>query len=185
MMLGVLALYAEQPVGHVGAHRPFTQAVASLLGAAVARQRTARRLALQLDVSNVLAGAPDLDAVGAGVASVLRAALAIEDVELWMLEMNAGAAEWRRKFPRDAPVGAGPARFGTSVTDGPEAVYPASEQSPELVIPMLDNAHPVALLRLRGRALSTLDAELRVGLQRSAVLIGKCLERLRMSRCPL
>jgi chemotaxis methyl-accepting protein methylase len=175
-VVGVLAFYAREPQNRASAHRPFLQSVSNVLGAAIVRKRTETRRALQLHVSNVLNAAVDIDAVGDGIASALRATLAVERVELW-IRTDDESMDWRRRFPGDGQGDVGWSRFGGPVPSGAEPAHRASEQSTELTVPVRVNERLAALLWLRGPALRMLDTELRGGLQSIATLLGEWIHR--------
>jgi signal transduction histidine kinase/CheY-like chemotaxis protein len=175
-VLGIIALYARRPGIHATDHRHFMQAIANVLGGAIARQRTRRRLSLELEVSTVLGSASDLNAMCSGVAHALRSVLPLDAVEVWL---PGNGARWVRAFPecaeqaeRSSPPAA-PAE-GARVRYQPAR---APGEPHELTIAVRSGSN-AAVVRVLGTRLNAPDPDLAEGLRRSASMLGDFLDRL-------
>src|SRR5690606_3871194 len=111
-------------------YQHFIQAVANVLGGAILRHRTRRRIELELDVGRVLAGAADIGSMHEGLGAAFERTLSSAWVELWA--RDAAAAEgWSRSCPAGggeplAPPWAGallpPSRSDVVVANGERGV---------------------------------------------------------------
>jgi signal transduction histidine kinase/ActR/RegA family two-component response regulator len=177
VLLGVIGLYGRRAGIDDGAHQDLLQAVANLLGVAIVRQRTRRRLSLELEVSRLLAGASDLSPIAEGLLAALGPALSVDEVELWSAPEPSHPA-WLRIAPvveGKSPAPPWPAQF----VDQPGGLFSsASREHGELLVTIPRRDAAPALLRLQGRGLHEPDAELSEGLQRIARMLAEFLERL-------
>jgi signal transduction histidine kinase/CheY-like chemotaxis protein/chemotaxis methyl-accepting protein methylase len=177
VLLGAIALYGRRAGVDDVAHQDFLQAVANLLGGAIVRQRTRRRLSLELEVSRLLAGASDLNAVGDGLQTAIRAALSVDDVELWATR-DASPQAWVRIVP--AVEGASPAAsWPADLVGHSGTLFSAiSGDHGELLVPIPRRDGLSCVLRLRGKGLHEPDGELSDGLLRIGRMLAQFLERL-------
>jgi PAS domain S-box-containing protein len=196
-VLGVVALYGRHAGVDDPEYHPFLQAVSNVLASALARQRTRRRLALELEVSRVLAGAASLDSASEGLLPALHTALRVDEVELWA----AGGAESGSSAARPAEspaaipgslslrLGPNPERnpgsrrlSRASRRPGGAASEAASQQGgpDELCIALEPRGQPSCLLLLRGAQLRQPDPELVDGIASVARMLTAFLERLHL-----
>lgn len=187
-VLGVIALYARQPGIDAPDHRHFVQAIANVLGGSIVRHRTRRRLALELEVGNLLASTESFDAMSSGLARALRRVMNHDLVELWLPGSSSSGA-WVRhvpeslhdqddsSFPRQPPVREGAAPAG--IVYEPAHIAGARHA---LIVPVLSGSSILAIVRVLGRELPPPDPELRSGLERVANMLGDFLERFQMLR---
>jgi signal transduction histidine kinase/ActR/RegA family two-component response regulator len=180
-VLGVVALYGHTADIDDPGNRHFVQAVAGVLGGALVRERTRRRLALELEVSTLLAGATDLNAVGEGLLRALGAALGVEHVELWSAR-DAALERWERLLPSGSDPGPEPEwpaqASALLAASESEPCWPSSDPD-ELMVPLRRPALPLSVLRLRGDGLGAPDSELLQGFQRIARMLVDFLDRQR------
>lgn len=176
-VLGVIALYGRRAGIDDPEHQPFLRAVANVLGAAIARQRTRRRLSLELEVSRVLAGASRLDTLGDGLRPALAGALGADEIELWV-SSDAGSQRWIRLWSSPQQPGVERPPWLSTVVAGTGAVPFSSGDRCELCLPLQPRDGPQCVLVLRGAALREPDAELAEGLQSVGRMLEAFLERL-------
>lgn len=178
-ILGVIALYGRRAGVDDSEHQQFLQSVANLLGGAIVRQRARQRLALELEVSRLLAGASDLNALAAGLVLALATGLPVEAAEVWS-PLEATRERWTRLVP--SARGASPApSWLASFTGTPGVIYSTfAGEHGELLVPIPRYEAATGVLWLRGRGLRTPDAELAEGLQRIGRMLAEFLERLRI-----
>lgn len=178
-MLGTIALYARQSGIEAAEHQHFVQAVANVLGGAIARHRTRRRLALELEVTTILARAHDLSSMGRGITEAFVIALGAEEVEIWE---EAAPPRWSCLFPaQNGAEGTPPWPEGVLHTSRP-SYRSASSGRPqhEIWVPIMGRKAVAAVLGIRGRELRSPDDELSVGLERIGGMLADFLDRLRI-----
>ncbi|MET0410678.1 MAG: GAF domain-containing sensor histidine kinase, partial [Polyangiaceae bacterium] len=182
-VLGVIALYSRQPGIDAPDHEHFMQAVANVLGGALVRHRTRRRLALELEVGNTLASAPDIAASVSGLARALRRVMPHERVELW-LAGTSSPGTWVRHCPScDSELDDTFSPDEVAAVAGPRYQGADTEGKPHaLTLGVRSGGSAVALLRVLGRELRAPDPELCAGLARVASMLGDFLARLEMLR---
>jgi signal transduction histidine kinase/ActR/RegA family two-component response regulator len=180
-IVGVIVLYARRRGIDGLEHEHFLQAMAHVLGGSIARQRTRRRLSLELEVSAALGSARDVVAMCSAVARALRAVMPLDVVEVWVPRRDAPGA-WLRQFP-DA---AWPTEQSFSPDELREeavryrAPLPDTKAPAELTIRACACDTPAAIVRVLGHRLVAPDSDLRQGLERVAGMLGDFLERLAM-----
>lgn len=177
VVLGIIALYAREPGIEEPTHRPFMQAIANVLGGALARQRTRRRLALELELGSAAASASSLGELGDAVLCALRNVTGAESLEIWMPNVELGG-RWRSEFPFRLPADELPWPEGVLETPGPHFIASRGSERPDLWLPVTGRHGPLAVFRVRGPALYEPDAELSQGLERSARMLAFFMERL-------
>jgi signal transduction histidine kinase/chemotaxis methyl-accepting protein methylase/ActR/RegA family two-component response regulator len=178
-VLGVVALYGRRATTDDSDHQPLFQAVANLLGGVIVRQRARRRLALELEVSRLLAGASDLQAVGAGLQQALGSALPVETAEIWSV-LEPSRERWTRLVPSAWGASLIPP-WPVNLPRHSGVIYSTFVgEHGELLVPIQRHEAPFGVLWLRGKGLRTPDAELSEGLQRIGRMLAEFLERLRI-----
>jgi PAS domain S-box-containing protein len=178
-VVGVVALYGRRASAEDSDQQQFFQAVASLLGGAMVRQRARQRLALELEVSRLLAGASDLKAVGAGLQQALGSALPVETAEIWSA-LEPSRERWTRLVPSAWGASLIPP-WPTSLGQHSGVIYSTfAGEHGELLVPIQRHESPFGVLWLRGKGLRTPDAELSEGLQRIGRMLAEFFERLRI-----
>jgi signal transduction histidine kinase/CheY-like chemotaxis protein/SAM-dependent methyltransferase len=179
-LLGVIGLFGRRPGPGEGQGEHWLRSIARVLGGAIGRQRTRRQLALELEVSTLLAGAPSLEAVGRGLKRAFGVLPAVEVAEIWSRRSSIGS-DWQRLVPEaggetDAAAPNWPAELCTRFKDGTVQVWSDGPRR-ELLVALVRRDAPLAVLRLAGRGLRRPDAELGVGLRRVARMLAGFLER--------
>jgi signal transduction histidine kinase/CheY-like chemotaxis protein len=171
-VLAVVILFARGRTRDAGEYRHFLQAVANVLGSALVRLRTRFRLTLELEISRLMSGAPDLATLGPALAGPLGGALGCDGVELWSLAED----DPQLLFPsRQTPNEFVPPRHCDDIA------WERHGTALVIVVP-LPPRHPRGrfCLRLRGAALREPDRELREGLSRIGGMLADFLERQRI-----
>jgi signal transduction histidine kinase/ActR/RegA family two-component response regulator/SAM-dependent methyltransferase len=176
-VLGVLALYGRRAGIEDAAHRDFLQAVANVLGVTIVRQRTRRRLSLELEVGRLLAGAAELDLLADGLQAAIGPVLSVEKVELWSARPSSPGG-WVRIAPPVAGVSPTPPWPAELIGHSGTLFSAASGEHVELLVPIPRRDVPPSVLRLRGKGLHEPDTELSEGLQRIGRMLAEFLERL-------
>jgi signal transduction histidine kinase/ActR/RegA family two-component response regulator len=177
VVLGAIALYGRRASIEDRAHQDFLQAVANVLGVAVVRQRTRRRLSLELEVGRLLAGASELHSIADGLLAAIGPVLSVETVELWAAR-DASHSDWVRIAPAVAGVSPPPPWPAELVGHSGTLFTAASGPYADLLVPIPRRDVPPCVLRLRGKGLHEPDAELSDGLQRIGRMLAEFLERL-------
>jgi signal transduction histidine kinase/chemotaxis methyl-accepting protein methylase/CheY-like chemotaxis protein len=179
--LGVITLYSRQAWPAEGEPRFFLQAMAELVGGAMSMRRSRRGLALELDISSLVACASDVTQLGQGMTRALRKAVAAEAVELWAPSSEAPSG-WRRVFPEASLAVSAP--WGNAPNLGLAPLYrePTADQPGELWLAVSSQAEPLAIVRALGRFLRAPDRELSGALQHSGPLLAAFLEREQVLR---
>jgi PAS domain S-box-containing protein len=181
-LLGVIALYSRQGGMQDAEHHSFVQGMANVLGGVIARQRTRRGLALELEVSSVAASAADLTELGDGVAGAFRSALGTESLEIWTSSTAALPPIWQRRYPDGGETFA-PPPWSDPVIEVAVPTYraPASpERLGELWVPLATRTGERAVLRAFGPSLRQPHRELSLALERSCRTLAAFFERLQM-----
>jgi signal transduction histidine kinase/CheY-like chemotaxis protein len=176
-LVGIIGLFGPRSAGGEWQYDHLVQSVANVLGAALGRQRTRRRLALELEVSTLLAGAASLEAVGPGLKRAFGMLPAVEVVEIWA-RRSASAPDWQKLMAEaDAAAPSWPAELPARLARGAVQLSWSDGGRRELLVALVRRDAPLAVLRLAGRGLRKPDAELDAGLRRAAHLLADFLER--------
>ncbi|HTV20006.1 MAG TPA: ATP-binding protein [Polyangiaceae bacterium] len=177
--LGVIALFGRRPSIADRDHQHFIQAIANVLGGAMLRHRTRRRIQLELEVSRALSSAIDISHVHAGLVDAFAHTLAASWVELWGKSHDAGEPWCRLTAPRcGEPSRAWPEEL-ISPTQS-EVVVCSNGHGNELLVPIRRSGQVEHVLRLGGQHLLLPDRELLEGLGGVSRLLCEFLERERV-----
>jgi signal transduction histidine kinase/CheY-like chemotaxis protein/chemotaxis methyl-accepting protein methylase len=179
VVLGVVALYGRHSEIDDD-QRHFVQSIANVLGGALVRHRTQRRLALDFDVSRLLSGASDLNTVGLGLRTVLGNLLPVSTLEIWA--SGAEPEDWIRLFPAvegERPERPWPKRLFASPSSG-RVMNVFSAEAGELLVPIEARELSLCVLRLCGEGLRVPDDHLAEDLSRIGCVLAAFLERLRI-----
>lgn len=182
VVLGTVALYARQSGIEAADHQHFVQAVANILGGAIARHRTRRRLALELEITTILARAQELETVGRGIANAFAATLGADAVQIWAASEQRPRA-WSVLFPSSDRALAGTSSWPEGLPATRKPLFRAAageEDTNELLLPILGRQGIEAVLRMRGSELRSPDRELSEGLERIGGMLADFLDRLRI-----
>jgi PAS domain S-box-containing protein len=181
VLIGVVALYGRRSDIETVEHQRFTQAIANVIGGALLRERTRRRVRIELEVGRLMAGASDLNALGEGLCSVFGDTLGAGSVEIW-LSRGEPPDDWARLFPvvdveREGSVPRWPQ--GLELLGSSRAMSSTSSaEGSELLVPIDACDLPLHALRLRGNGLRAPEGELARGLERVARMLAAFLGRL-------
>jgi PAS domain S-box-containing protein len=182
-VLGVIALYGRGADIDDSEYQPFLRAVANVLGGAILRQKTRRRLAFELEVSRALAGASTLEGVGDALRQTLQAMLGADEVELWAA--RGGSLDgWARLWasggePSAAEPSAAPPSWLPGLLAGAASGAPVTAgERRELCIPLDADGVPRRVLVLRGVGQRQPDRDLAPALANIGRMLSAVLERL-------
>lgn len=170
-VLGAVALFGARARDDESV-RDFVAAVAARVGEALVQQRVRRRVALELDVGTLLAGATTLEQVGVGLLGVLSS-FGVDNIEIATSTTSGG---WRRLYPGDSGDIVLPA-----MGPGDEPVFAQGSGAGELRVAADGRDGVRHLLRLQGHGVVAPDVEQARALRRLAELLASFVDRWRAS----